>query len=97
MSLLWIAIAVVVAVALTLLFSWVKRNNVKPAWWVWLIGALGLLLLLMTIQFYIGTTLEMYPTAATMGLAIFGVPAVVLLAAAAWRIAAAGKSSQSSG
>lgn len=88
---LWIVIAVLLTLGFVQLFAWLKRNDIKPAWWVWLVGAVGLLLVLMAVQHYVGTLEEMYFTAAWMGALILGIPGVILLAVSGWRMVAAKK------
>ncbi|MDV2989852.1 MAG: dehalogenase [Dehalogenimonas sp.] len=89
---LWILIAILLTVGFIQLLNWLKRNDRKPAWWVWFVGAVGLLLVLMAVQHYLGTLEEMYFTAAWMGALILGIPGVLLLVVSGWRMAA-GKSS----
>jgi hypothetical protein len=85
---LWIVITAVIVLGLVKLFGWVKENGARPAWWVWGLGAIGLLLVLMAIQHYVGTMQEMYPTAAWMGAALFIVPGLILLGLFGWRLSA---------
>ncbi len=89
MTLLWVIVALVLGVGGTLLLGWIRRSNMKPNIWVWLLGAMGLLLVLMALQHYVGTMEEMLPTAALWGAMIFGIPGLILLAVAALRLLAA--------
>jgi hypothetical protein len=86
MTLLWVLVALALGVGVTLLFGWIRRNSIKPSIWFWLLGGVGLLLVLMALQHYVGTMEEMLPTAAVWGAMLFGIPGILLLAAAAWRI-----------
>ncbi|MGI2336373.1 MAG: dehalogenase [Dehalogenimonas sp.] len=88
LTFMWIVITAVIVLGLVQLFSWTKKNDAKPAWWVWGLGAVGLLLVLMAIQHYFGTIEEMYPTAAWMGALIFIVPGIILMALFGWRLSA---------
>lgn len=85
---LWIVITIAITLGLVKLFSWVRESGAKPAWWVWGLGAVGLLMVLMAIQHYVGTMEEMYPTAAVMGAAIFIIPGLILLGIFGWRLSA---------
>jgi uncharacterized membrane protein len=60
-----------------------RSKDMKMAWYTWLIGIVGLFLLLFTIQNYVGSVNEFEDSAATMFLLIMGLPAVVLIAIAA--------------
>lgn len=86
MTLLWVFVALALGIGGTLFLGWIRRNSIKPSIWFWLLGGLGLLLVLMALQHYVGTMEEMLPTAAVWGAMIFGIPGLLLLAAAAWRI-----------
>ena len=84
--LLGIVTFIVGAVASWLVF-WLRSKSIKVAWYEWLIGAIGLLLILGAIQHYIAaSTDEVAPTAAWMGALVLVIPAFVLLAVA-WQLA----------
>lgn len=90
---LWLIIALIVGVGLTVLVFWLRNRDIKVKWYEWFIGIIGLLLLLFTIQNYIGAQAELESTAANMFLVVTGLPALILLAVAAtlvWRRRAAG-------
>lgn len=59
---------------------WAIRKGIKFTWYEWLLGALTLLFVLMTVQHYTGSLAEDQATAAKLGGLIFGSIAVVLLA-----------------
>jgi len=84
----WFIIALVVGAAVAGLVFWLRSRNIKVTWYEWLIGALGVLFLLMTIQNFITAFAEVEEKAAWMFLLIFGLPALILLAVAVslpWR------------
>lgn len=77
---MWLIIGLVVGAGLLALALWLRGKDIKVTWYDWLIGTIGLLLLLAAAQHYAGSLVEMYPTAGWMGALIFGVPALILLA-----------------
>ena len=86
--LLWWVISGVVFAGLLALVLWLRRRDIKVTWYDWLIGALGLVLLLFTFQNFITSFAEREPTAAWMFLLVTGVPSLVLMAIptlAIWR------------
>ncbi|AGG07026.1 MULTISPECIES: hypothetical protein [Dehalococcoides] len=84
---MWFIIGILVG-ALVLGLVWLmKRNNFSLAWYEWLIGAIGALMLLFTVQNYFGSLAEVEPKAASMFLLVVGLPGLVLLALA-WQLAA---------
>lgn len=68
----------IVAVVVLLLVSWLKNKNIKLVWYEWVIGIVGLLLILAAIQHYAGALREGFAKAALLGSLSFGIPAIVL-------------------
>ncbi|AQX75226.1 reductive dehalogenase membrane anchor [Dehalococcoides mccartyi] len=84
---MWFIIGILVG-ALVLGLVWLmKRGNFSLTWYEWLIGAIGALMLLFTVQNYFGSLAEVEPKAASMFLLVVGLPGLVLLALA-WQLAA---------
>jgi len=85
---MWFIIGIVLgAIVLGLLF-WIRSKAIKVTWYDYLIGVIGLLLLLFTIQNFAGSFTEIEPKAAWMFWLVTGLPAVILLAVAGaltWR------------
>ena len=84
---MWFVIGVVVAAGVTVLVLWLRNRNIAVTWYDWLIGAIGLLLVLAAIQHYTGALAEGFPTAGWLGLLVFGIPALILLVVA-WQLIA---------
>lgn len=84
---MWFIIGIISGLALLGLIVWLRSRAIKVTWYEWLIGAVGVLLLLFTIQNLVGSFAELEPTAAYMFLLVTGLPAIVLLAVA-WQLAA---------
>ena len=83
---MWIIIFFALGIGLTLLFGWLRSRQITVNWWEWLLGALGLLALLMAIQNFVTSFAELESDAAWLMLATFGVPALILLGIPASRI-----------
>ncbi len=89
---LWSAIIAVLAVGLLLFVQWLRSRNIEVKWYEWFIGAVGLTLLLFTIQNFVGSFAEFNPVAAWLFLLVTGLPAIILLAVA-WQLIARRQSS----
>ena len=84
---MWLIIGLVAGAALLALVLWLRGRDIKVTWYEWLIGAIGLLLLLFTIQNLVGSLAELESTAAYMFLLVTGLPSLILLAVA-WQLVA---------
>ena len=84
---MWFIIGIVAGVAVLALVLWLRSRNLAVKWYEWLIGALGLVLLLYTIQNVVGLLTEIEPTATWMFALVIGLPALILLAVA-WQLVA---------
>ena len=84
---MWFIIALILGAGLLGLVLWLRSRNIKVTWYEWLIGAIGLLLLLFTIQNFAGSFIELESTAAYMFLLVTGLPSLILLAIA-WQLVA---------
>ena len=90
---MWFFIALVVGAAFVALEWWTRRQNIVVTWYDRLIGAVGVILLLFTLQFYIGSQLEFAPGPANFYLLVVGLPGLLLIAVAGsliWRRRSAG-------
>ena len=77
---MWFIAALVIGAAIATLVFWLRSQDIKVAWYEWLIGAVGLLLLLFALQNFVGAGLEAEPDAATKYLGMVAVPALILMA-----------------
>ena len=84
---MWFIIALVVGVGLAWLIMFMRGRDIKVTWYEWLIGIIGLLLLLFSIQNAITATAEFESTASMMFLLVLGLPALILLAVS-WQLVA---------
>ncbi len=84
---MWLIIGLIAGAAVLGLVLWMRGKDVSVKWYEWLIGAIGILLLLFTIQNYAGSLAELESTAANMFLLVSGLPAIILLAVS-WQLVA---------
>lgn len=84
---MWLIIGLVAGAAILGLVQWMRSKNVSLTWYEWLIGIVGLALLLFTIQNFFGSFAELEPTAAWMFLLITGLPSLIFLAVS-WQLIA---------
>ena len=83
---LWGIALALVGGCIVALFLWLRSKNIETKWYDWLVGFLGLLLLLFTIQNFYTSFEELEPTAAWMFVLITGIPSLVLLAIPVFRV-----------
>jgi len=76
---MWLIIGLIVGAGILLLLSMMKSKGMSFKWYEWVIGIIGLALLLFTIQNFFGSQAELEPKAASMFLLVTGLPAVILL------------------
>jgi len=76
---MWFIIGLVICIGLLTLVLWLRRRKIKVTWYERLIGILGLLLLLFTIQNFIASFSEHEEFAAWNFLWILGLPAITLI------------------
>jgi hypothetical protein len=84
---MWFLIGLILGALLLGLATWMRRKNISLTWYEWLIGIVGLVLLVFTIQNFVGSIAELESSAAWMFLLVVGLPALILLAVA-WQLAA---------
>ena len=72
-------IALAIGVGLAALVVWLRSRNIKTPWYTLLIGIIGLLLLVFTIQNYFGAGLEGESDVAGKFLLYMGIPAIILI------------------
>lgn len=82
---MWFVIGIVLGVLLLAFINWMRKNNVSITWYEWIIGLVGMALLLFTVQNFFGEMATKESVAAWMFLLVVGLPAVILLAVA-WQL-----------
>jgi hypothetical protein len=77
---MWLIIGLILGVSFLGLVMGLRTRKISLSWYEWVIGVLGLGLLLFTIQNYFGSLAEVEPKAANMFLLVTGLPSLILLA-----------------
>lgn len=77
---MWLVIGLVLGALLIWLVSFMKSKGMAFKWYEWIIGLIGMALLLFTVQNFFGSQAELEPKAANMFLLVTGLPALILLA-----------------
>ncbi|MCL2475358.1 MAG: dehalogenase [Chloroflexi bacterium] len=83
---MWLTIGIVIGILIMGLIWFLTKKQIKMAWYVWLLIAVGLLLLLFTLQNFFASFSEHETKAAWMFLLVTGLPSIIILLAA-WQIA----------
>ena len=82
---MWLIVALVLGFALTALIFWGRSKGIKMTWYEWLIGVVGLLMVLFAVQNFIEVNSEFNPTAANNFLIFVGLPGLILMVVA-WQL-----------
>ena len=82
---MWLIVGLLVGAGVLAVALWSNNRGVSIKWYDWLIGVIGLLLLLFTVQNFFGSNSELEPTAANLFLLVTGLPAIILMAVA-WQL-----------
>jgi hypothetical protein len=81
---MWFIFGLIVGAGILALVLWLRNRNIGMKWYEWIIGVIGLGLLLLMVQNIIGSVREMETLAAWQFLWIIGLPALILLSLAWW-------------
>jgi uncharacterized membrane protein len=76
---MWLVAGLLLGFGLFGLALWLRSQNIAVAWYEWLLAALGIVLMIFTIQNYQAATIENEPYAPGMFLLVFGLPALILI------------------
>ena len=76
----WTIFTVVLTFAIAALVFWVVKENKSVRWYEWLIGAVGVILLVLCLQNTFGAMLEGESHASITFLWTLGIPALILIA-----------------
>lgn len=95
---MWLFLGLALGAVLLVLVVWLRSRKIAVAWYEWLLGGLGLALVLFALQNYMASVAALEPTAPGMFLLVFGLPGIVLLLLAIflawWRHARSGRSAR---
>ncbi len=76
---MWLLLGIVIGAGLLLLILWLRIRGISLKWYEYLLGLVGLLLLIFTLQNYEASVAELEPNAPVMFLLVFGIPGLVFL------------------
>jgi len=80
----WFLYGLIVGAGGMRLILWVQNENMRVGWYVWIMGAIAILLSAVTAQHFFASYKELEPRAAWRGALFMGVPALLLAGVAAW-------------
>ena len=80
----WFLYGLIVGAGVMRLVVWVQNTDIAVGWYVWLMGALALLLGTLTAQHFFASYKELEPRAAWIGVLVMGVPALILAGVTSW-------------
>jgi hypothetical protein len=84
---MWFVFALVLGGLIGALVLWLRSRSIRVAWYEWLIGAVGLLMVLFGAQNFIGSQHEIDAgSAASMYLLVAALPGLILMVVA-WLLA----------
>ena len=79
---MWFLIALILGALVGGLLLWMRNRNMSLTWYEWVIGVIGLLMVLFGVQNYFGSVAEVEISAAPMYLLVIALPGLVLLVVA---------------
>jgi uncharacterized membrane protein len=79
---MWFLIALILGALVGGLLLWMRSRSMSLTWYEWVIGVIGLLMVLFGVQNYFGSVAEVELNAAPMYLLVVALPGLVLLAIA---------------
>ena len=79
---MWFLIALILGAVIGGLLLWMRSRSMSLTWYEWVIGVIGLLMVLFGVQNYFGSVAEVELSAAPMYLLVVALPGLVLLVVA---------------
>jgi hypothetical protein len=83
---LWLILGVIIGAGALWLISWTRANKLNVTWYEWALAIVAVILALLAIQNFEGSLAEFETRAAWILLALFGAPALVSAAIAAYLV-----------
>lgn len=75
---LWLILGILIGLGLFGLYTKVKAGQLIVRWYQWVLGIMAVIMLLLTIENYLGFQEELEPVAANFVILAMGLPAVIL-------------------
>jgi len=79
---MWFLVALILGAAIGGLLLWMRSRSMSLTWYEWVIGVMGLLMVLFGVQNYFGSVAEVEISAAPMYLLVVALPGLILLVVA---------------
>ena len=79
---MWFLAALILGAVIGGFLLWMRNRNMSLTWYEWVIGVIGLLMVLFGVQNYFGSIAEVELGAAPMYLLVVALPGLVLLVVA---------------
>ena len=76
---MWLLLGIALGSGLLLLVLWLKSRGINLKWYEWILGLIGVALMLFTLQNYQASVAELEPNAPGMFLLVFGTPALFFI------------------
>ena len=76
---MWFLLGIALGAGLLLLVLWLRTRGINLTWYEWVLGIIGMALMLFTLQNYQASVSEFEPTAPGMFLLVFGIPALAFI------------------
>jgi ribose/xylose/arabinose/galactoside ABC-type transport system permease subunit len=76
---MWLIIGLILGAGIAVLAIWLRSKAVRVAWYEWLIAALGILLIMFSIENARASYAEFETVAALKSILIFGLPGLLLI------------------
>ena len=76
---MWLLFGIAIGAGLLFLVLWLRSRGISLKWYEYLLGFIGLILLIFTLQNYEASVAELEPNAPVMFLLVFGIPGLVFL------------------
>ncbi len=73
-------IGLAIGIVVLLLVRALRSRDITLKWYEWLLGALGLFSIVFGVQYLFGSLAEFYTYAGVLGLVVFGLQGLILLA-----------------
>jgi len=77
---MWMLAGIALGAGLIFLIVWLRAHSVKVTWYEWVLGAVGMALVLFAYQNHQASIAELHPRVPGMFLLVFGLPGLLLLA-----------------
>lgn len=75
----WFIYALIIGASIVGSVLGLQLADITVGWYVWLLGALGIIMLTLTLQHVFASIREMEPIAAKRGALLMGIPAIIFI------------------